>query len=325
MRVLITGGCGFIGSHLVEHHLKKGDQVHVVDNLSTGSLKNIDSFKNNSDFRFDEADLLTWKDLDKAIASSDRIYHFAAIVGIFKVLSNPKDVISNNIIATKRLFQTIADSNAKPTTVLTSSSSVYGNSPKNPLSESDNLIVKPPSHPLATYAISKITKESIALAYSTTARIPTIIARPFNTIGPRQTGKYGMVVPRFVMQACRHEPLTIFGDGNQTRSFCDVRDVVVALDSLANTPEAIGKTINVGNDIEITINDLASLVSKCAGQPTKAKYIPYEEAYGKGYTDIIQRRPDLSILFKLIKFKHKWTLTDTIQHLISNYQQSKSL
>lgn len=320
MRVLVTGGCGFIGSHLVEYHLNKGDQVHAIDNLSTGSIHNIEEFKTNPSFRFDEADLLTWRDLEKATASADRIYHFAAAVGVFNVISNPMNVVSSNIIATRRLFQAVADNNTKPMIILASSSSVYGDSPKHQLREDDDLIVKPPAHPLATYAISKIADESIALAYNRTAHLPIIIVRLFNTIGLRQTGQYGMVVPRFVGQACRHEPFTIFGNGNQTRSFCDVRDVVVALDLLANTPKAIGEMINVGNDSEITINDLAALVSQCAGTANISQYIPYEEAYEKGYTDIIQRRPDLSKLLQLTEFKHKWTLADTIHQLISNYQ-----
>ena len=318
MRILITGGCGFIGSHIAEHHLAKGDEVHVVDNLSTGTLQNIATFKNNAAFSFDQADILTWPDLDKAIKSADRIYHFAAVVGIFKVISDPVSVISSNIIATRRLFQTIADSNARPTVILASSSSVYGDSPKNPLNENDNLIVKPPAHPLATYAISKISDEAIALAYNRSANIPIIMARLFNTVGPRQTGRYGMVVPRFVSQACRNEPFTVFGDGKQTRSFCDVRDVVAMLDLLAQQPKAIGEAVNIGNDHEISINDLAELICKCAGRQNQSQYIPYNEAYGMEFTDITQRRPDLSKLMRLIAFKHKWTLESTINDLISD-------
>ena len=320
MRILITGGCGFIGSHLVEYHLAKGDEVHAVDNLSTGTLQNIAPFKNSAAFRFDQADILTWPDLDKAIKSADRIYHCAAVVGIFRVISDPINVISSNIIACRRLFQTIADSTSRPIVIIASSSSVYGDSPENPLNESDNLIVKPPTHPLATYAISKISDEAIALAYYRSANIPTIMPRLFNTIGPRQTGRYGMVVPRFVSQACHKEPFTVFGDGTQTRSFCDVRDVVTALDLLAQQPEAIGKIVNVGNDREISINDLANLVCECTGYPNESRYIPYEEAYGMEFTDITQRRPDLSKLMGLITFKYKWTLAATINDLISDYK-----
>jgi UDP-glucose 4-epimerase len=320
MRVLITGGCGFIGSHLIEYHLGKGDEVHTVDNLSTGTLHNIEPFRNNAAFRFDHADLLTWPDLDSAVKSVDRIYHFAAVVGIFKVISDPVNVITSNIIACRRLLQAIADNHSSPTVILASSSSAYGDSPKNPLNENDNLIVKPPTHPLATYAISKIADEAIGLAYYRTAKIPVIMPRLFNTIGPRQTGRYGMVVPRFVQQALNNEPFTIFGDGTQTRSFCDVRDVVSALDKLADKPEAIGEIINVGNNHEISINDLAKLVCKCLGKQNQSQYIPYKEAYGMEFTDITQRRPDLSKLNNLIKFKHEWTLEQTINCLILNYR-----
>lgn len=318
MRILITGGCGFIGSHIAEHHLAKGDEVHVVDNLSTGTLQNIAAFSNNTDFCFDQADILTWHDLDKAIKSVDRIYHFAAVVGIFKVISDPINVLSSNIIATRRLFQTIADSTARPTVMIASSSSVYGDSPKNPLNENDNLIVKPPAHPLATYAISKISGEALSLAYHRSANVPVIMARLFNTIGPRQTGSYGMVVPRFVSQACHNVPFTVFGDGNQTRSFCDVRDAVTMLDLLAQQPKAIGQAVNLGNDHEISINDLAKLICKCNGRHNQSQYIPYKEAYGMEFTDITQRRPDLSKLMGLITFKHKWTLESTISDLIYN-------
>ncbi len=321
MRIFITGGCGFIGSHLVEYHLNKGDEVYTVDNLSTGTLQNIESFKDNPLFHFDEADLLSWPDLENTINSADRIYHFAAVVGIFKVISDPLSVINTNIAATERLFRTIAKSRAKPIVIHASSSSVYGNSPKSPLNENDELIVKPPNHPLATYAISKIADESIALASFRAAKVPVIMARLFNTIGPRQTGRYGMVVPRFVQQACQHEAFTIFGKGTQTRSFCDVRDVVVALDLLAQEPASVGQAINVGNNKEISINELAEIVCKCAGYSNPSHYMTYQEAYGTEFTDIAQRRPDLDKLFKLTSFKHQWTLENTIKDLISRYKK----
>ncbi len=322
MRILITGGCGFIGSHLVEYHLAKGDKVHVVDNLSTGSLQNIAAFENDSSLQFDHADLLSWKGLGSAIKSSDRIYHFAGLVGIFKVISDPVSVISSNILAYSHLVQAIADTNVRPMVIVASSSSAYGDSTKNPLSEDDNLIVKPPTHPLATYAITKIVDEAIGLAYYRTAKIPVILIRLFNVVGQRQTGRYGMVVPRFVQQACNKEPFTIFGDGTQTRSFCDVRDVVTALDLLAENPASIGEIINVGNDREISINELAGLVCKCTGSLNPSQYIPYNEAYGVEFTDISQRRPDLSKLSKLITFKHKWTLAETITDLVSHYKKT---
>lgn len=318
MKIFITGGCGFIGSHIAEFHLNKGDEVFVVDNLTTGSLKNIESFKNNSKFKCEIEDILTWKDLKKTVEWADRIYHFAAVVGVFKVLADRINVIRNNVLATEHLFRTIANSQARPLVIFAASSSAYGNNPKPMLNENDDLIVKPPFHPLATYAITKIAGESIALAYHESAKIPVILTRLFNTIGPRQTGYYGMVVPRFVHQALHNEPLTVFGDGTQTRSFCDVRDSVVAFDLLAKNPACIGQVINVGNDHDIHINDLAKLIDKCTGKKNRVQHIPYAEAYGLEYTDIAQRRPDISKMLKLIPFKHQWTLEQTIQDLVDN-------
>lgn len=320
MRIFITGGCGFIGSNLAEYHLQKGDEVHVVDNLSTGTLENIATFKNNANFRFDQADILTWPGLGKVVQWADRIYHLAAIVGMFKAISEPISLISNNIFACRHLLHTISQTTSRPLIIITSSSSVYGDNPQHLLNEKDNLILKPPTHPLATYTISKLSDEAIALAYHREAHLPIVIVRPFNTIGPRQTGRYGMVVPRFVQQACRKEPFSIFGDGTQTRSFCDVRDVVLALDLLANQPQSIGQIVNVGNDREISINDLAKIVCECIGYKNPIQYISYKEAYGVEFTDITQRRPDLSKLHALISYKHQWTLEQTIHNLISTHQ-----
>ncbi|AMV15217.1 TPA: GDP-mannose 4,6-dehydratase [Legionella pneumophila] len=318
MNIFITGGCGFIGSHLAEFHLNQGDKVHIIDNLSTGTLDNISSFNKKPEFKFFQADILTWPGLVKAIEWSDRIYHFAAIVGMFKAISEPLSIVSTNIIGCNHLFHEIAKTKSRPLVILPSSSSVYGDNPSHLLKETDNLRVKSLPHPLATYAISKLSDESIALAYYQSAKIPVIIARLFNTIGPRQTGRYGMVVPRFVHQALHHEPFTIYGDGTQTRSFCDVRDIVSALNLLAKSPKAVGEIINVGNDIEISINELADLISKCIGYSVPVHFIPYKEAYGVEFTDITQRRPDLKKLLQLTSFKHQWTLKRTINDLLSH-------
>lgn len=317
MRIFITGGCGFIGSHLAEYHLAKGDEVHIIDNLSTGRLENIAAIQDHPHFRFDQADLLTWNNLDEAIKWADRIYHFAAVVGIFKVINEPIHIVSNNIIGCQHLLDAVSKSSSRPIVLIASSSSVYGNSSKHLLNEKDDLIIKAHNYPLSTYVISKLSDETIGLAYYRDAHIPIILPRLFNVIGPNQTGMYGMVVPRFVKQACKNESLTIYGEGTQTRSFCDVRDVVVMLDLLAQNPKAIGEIINVGNDHEISINDLAIQVCQLAKKPLKKQYIPYKEAYGVDFTDITQRRPDLSKFFKLTNFTHQWTLEQTIMDLIS--------
>lgn len=316
MRIFITGGCGFIGSNLAEYHINKGDEVHVIDNLSTGRVENIAALQKQATFRFDEADILTWHGLTQAVQWADRVYHLAAVVGMFKAVSEPISLVSNNILGCRHVLHTIAESGARPLVVISSSSSVYGDNPKHLLSETDDLILVPPTHPLATYTVSKLSDEVIALAYYRERGIPLIIVRPFNTVGPRQTGRYGMVVPRFVHQACTHEPYSIFGDGTQTRSFCDVRDVVVAFDLLASDPRVIGEIVNVGNDHEISINQLAALVSECVGYKNNINYISYKEAYGMAFTDITQRRPDLSKLLSLVPFSHKWTLEQTIHSLI---------
>jgi UDP-glucose 4-epimerase len=203
--------------------------------------------------------------------------------------------------------------------VIASSSSVYGDNTKDLLCEDDNLIIKPPTDPISIYAVSKLADEVIGLSYYHTADIPVISARIFNTIGPRQIGLYGMVVPRFIHQACNNEPITVFGDGTQSRSFCDVRDTVEALDTLASHPKAIGEIFNVGNDREISINELAALVRQRSGNNVEIQHVPYHVAYGVAFTDIARRRPDLSKLINTIHFKHKWSLDDTIKDLIAHY------
>lgn len=317
MNILITGGCGFIGSNLAEFHLTKGDQVHVVDDLSTGSLDNIASLKSHPLLRVDTANILTWPHLEEAVQWADRIYHTAAVLGIFRVLAEPVNLVETNIGGSERLFKAMSTNGAKKRMLFFSSSSVYGASSLSELSEDDNLIMRKVGHSLSTYAISKLAGEAIAMAYYHAQQIPITIIRLFNVIGPRQTGRYGMVVPRFIKQACNNDPITIFGDGTQTRSFCDVRDVVTAVHSLAQQEGAIGGTFNVGNDYEISIQELAELVRGRSQSNSIFQYIPYEEAYGEQFTDNMQRRPNLNKLIQLTGFKHQWNLNKTIDYLIS--------
>lgn len=323
MRILVTGGCGFIGSHIAEYHLAQGDEVLIVDDLSAGSLDNIAAFKNNRAFRFENNDILNWPNLQKSVLWAERIYHMAAVVGIYRVLKEPVNVLMTNIHGCEKLLHAIAITENRPQVIVTSSSSVYGHSDTPLLSEKDDLIMKASANPLWNYALSKIADEALGLAYYQTMKIPIIIIRLFNTIGPRQTGRYGMVVPRFIKQACTGEPITVFGDGNQTRSFCDVRDVLSALSLLANTPKSNGQIVNVGYDKEIVINDLAELIRKKARSNSKIQYISYKEAYGEELTDIKQRRPDLSKLCQLTGFKHQWPLEKTIDDLIHKFQATQ--
>lgn len=314
MNIFITGGCGFIGSNLASFHLDRGDDVFVVDDLSTGSLKNIASFQKNPRFRFEQANILTWPHLDEAINWSDRIYHMAAVIGIFRVLAEPVHVVDTNIEGSRRLFRAIALHGKQKRILFASSSCVYGDSVDS--AEEGDLIIRQDGNPLLTYAVSKLADESIGLAYYKEAQIPLTIVRFFNVVGPRQTGQYGMVVPRFVKQACNNEPLTIFGDGTQTRSFCDVRDAMVAVNLLAENDKAIGEIFNVGADAEISINDLAVLVRERAKSHSTYQYVPYEEAYGGIFNDTRQRRPNLKKLIAYTGFKHQWNLTKTIDDLI---------
>jgi len=320
MRILVTGGGGFIGSHIAEYHLAKGDEVLVVDDLSTGSLENIATLQDNHAFHFEKANILNWPNLQKSVEWADRIYHMAAVVGVYRVLKEPINVLATNIHGCEKLLHAISTSDRRPRVILASSSSVYGHSDSHKLSEKDDLLIKSSAHPLWNYALSKIADEALGLSYYRQAEIPVTVIRLFNTVGPRQTGRYGMVIPRFIQQACNNEPITVFGDGTQTRSFCDVRDVITALNLLANLPESRGEIINIGYDEEISINDLAELIREKANSHSKIQHIPYKKAYGEELTDIKQRRPDLTKLIRLIGFKHEWPLEKTIEDLIQRFR-----
>lgn len=322
MHVLVTGGAGFIGSNVVEYHLARGDKVCAIDDLSTGSLQNIAAFKNNANFRFEEGNVLTYPDLDKLAIWSDRIYHLAATIGMFRVLSEPITVITNNVMTCDRIFHAAVQKKDPPKVIFSSSSSVYSASREKVQSENSEIILTSVSNPLYNYAVSKVTGEALAHAYYKVHNLPVVTVRIFNTIGPRQTGKYGMVVPRFVRQACNGEPLTVFGDGTQTRSFCDVRDLITMFDRLFETPKAMGEIINVGNPQEVHINDLATLVKARAKSTSSISHIPYSEAYGEELVEIKVRRPDIRKLLSLIDFEHAWSLENTVDDLIARYRAS---
>ncbi|WP_027715010.1 NAD(P)-dependent oxidoreductase [Desulfuromonas sp. TF] len=316
MHVLITGGAGFIGSQLAEYHLDRGDKVHVVDDLSTGSKENIEEFAEKPGFHFDEADILTWPGLEKAAAWADRVYHMAAVVGVYRVLAEPIKVLSTNIAGTERLLRAIHAGGWSPQVILASTSEVYGHTEARELREDAPLVIQSGARSRWNYAVSKLADEALGLSYARKHGLQITIVRFCNTIGPRQTGRYGMVLPRFVAQALRGEPLTVYGDGNQTRSFCDVRDTVAALDALASNPASGGEIVNVGNNREISILDLAKLIIRTAESTSKIKKIPYLEAYGEDFEDITHRRPALDKLFGLTDFSHNWTLEETVQDLL---------
>ena len=325
MHVLITGGAGFIGSHLVELHLARGDKVHVVDDLSTGSIENVRPFLDEPAFHFDHADLLTWDRLDRVAAWADRVYHLAAVVGVYRVLAEPTKVLAVNIAAFERLLRAVNSSGWKPNLVLASSSEVYGHNDHELLRETQDLVISTRTGTRWLYSVSKIADEALCMSFAKHFGIPTVIARFFNTVGPRQVGRYGMVVPRFVEQAVHGEDITVYGPGDQTRSFCDVRDTVAALDRVAEhaaSPDVL--VVNVGNDREISINELAAMVIERAGSSSKIQHLPLLQAYGEDFEDIKRRRPSLERLRTLTGFKHRFTLEQTIDDLIAAKRAKRS-
>ena len=316
MNILITGGAGFIGSHLVEFHLQQGDDVCVVGNLSTGSEANIAPFRGNPHFTFEKDNLLTWSHLGERTVWAHRIYHLAAMVGMYHLLANPVQTLTTNILDCERLLRVMDERGSKARLLQASSSEIYGPSDKTSLSEGDLLLFKASTRGKWGYAASKYIDELFALTYAREKGIKATAIRLFNTIGPRQNAHYGMVVPRFVGQAVRNEPITVYGDGEQTRSFCDVRDVVVCFNAIANQPDLIGDVVNLGQDQPISMNQLAVMVKRLAHSDSVIQHVTYEEAYGPEYEDIMQRRPDLTKLHKMVSCSYQWDLERTLRDLI---------
>lgn len=318
---LVTGGAGFVGSHLVERLLARGDHVTVVDNLSTGRRANLDAAPDRYRLRFIEADL---KDALAAFDPAERfdeIYHLAAAVGVQLVMDDPIRGIETNIEQTAALLRFAADrgpAGGPAPTLLTSSSEVYGKSAHSPFSETDDVVYGPTTVTRWSYACSKAIDEYLALAYHRQHRLPAVVVRLFNTVGPRQVGDYGMVLPRFVKAALRGDPIEIYGDGSQSRCFCDVRDVAEALPRLLGASAARGGIFNVGSDRPITIGELADLVIRTLGSRSLKRVVPYSEAYPAGFEDLKQRRPDLRRVRGMIGFEPRRPLEETIRDLASD-------
>lgn len=339
MHVMITGGAGFIGSNLTEYHLKKGDKVHVVDDLSTGSEGNVNLFSSNPQYRFTEADVLTWDGLERAASWADRIYHMAAVVGVFRVLEAPIKTLATNVAGCERVLRAAVAGQWRPMVLVASSSEVYGTGAESvrergevhgadavhgipEFVEDMEPMVGSSAVSRWNYSISKLTNEAFGVSYARDCGLPVVVVRFFNTIGPRQSGRYGMVVPRFVERAVNNEPLPVFGDGTQTRCFCDVRDTVAALDALTSNAESSGQIVNVGNDREVTIRGLAELVKARAHSDSPIECVPHDVAYGTRFQETLRRKPSLEKLEKLTGFRHSWTLEQTLDDLIDTRRLS---
>ena len=309
-RYLVTGGAGFIGSHLVAHLLGQGRSVTVLDDLSTGSFDNIAPFVGHPRFRFAIDSITSEAVLDRLASEAGTIVHLAAAVGVKLIVEEPVRTIETNVLGTELLLRAARRYRAK--VVLASTSEVYGKGARVPFSEDDDLLLGPSSKCRWGYAASKLLDEFLALAYAREHGLQVLVLRFFNTVGPGQTGRYGMVLPRFVGQALAGEDLTVYGDGSQRRCFCDVRDVVPAVAGLAEHPQAVGKVFNVGSDQEISIRELAERVLRRTGSASRIQLVPYGEAYGPGFEDLQRRLPDCTRLRHLLGWAPAYGLDETI-------------
>jgi len=321
MKVLITGGAGFIGSHLAETLLRQQCEIFVIDDLSTGSFDNIKHLEGNGKFHYSINTILDELVLRELVDKCDIIFHLAASVGVQLVKQRPIRTIETNVYGAASVLKHAISRMRK--TIIVSSSEVYGRSSKALFSEDDELVLGSTNTSRWIYACSKAMGEYLAKAYWREKGLPIIIVRLFNTIGPRQIGRYGMVVPRFVEWALSNKPLLIYGNGKQTRCFTYVSDVVGALISLINKPEAIGQVFNIGNSSEITIADLASKIIAITNSKSELKYIPYELAFGKDFEDVQRRSPDLSKIRRLIDYKPKVSLDDMLAKTIEWARKSR--
>ena len=322
MRALITGGAGFIGSHLAEMLLNQGHEVDVIDNLSTGSIRNIGHLKSNPRFKYTIDTLTNEPLLAELIDRNDVIFHFAAAVGVKLIVEEPVHTIETNVHGTEVVLK---HANKKRKKVLIASTSeVYGKSTDVPFREDADLVMGATVKHRWAYACSKAIDEFLALAYYKERGLPVIIVRFFNTVGPRQTGQYGMVLPSFVRQALAGDPITVFGDGTQSRSFTYVGDVVACLLKLVNEPKAIGQVFNIGNKEEVTILKLAEIVKSLTGSSSPIEFIPYDKAYEEGFEDMPRRVPDLTKVRDLVGYEPEVQLNEIIERVIEYFRVHES-
>jgi len=322
VKFLITGGAGFIGSHLAEELLKRGNEVAVIDNLSTGSMENIEHIKPDSRFSFYIDSIMNEDLMRRLIKDCDVIFHLAAAVGVKYIIDNPLESIEVNVKGTEIILK-LANLLGKKKVIITSTSEIYGKNKdgQTQFKENDDRILGTTSIARWSYSCAKALDEFLALAYYREKKLPIIIVRLFNTCGPRQTGRYGMVVPRFVKQALLNQPITVYGDGKQTRSFTYVTDVIGALTALAENENVIGQVFNVGNPNAISINELAEKIKKLTGSSSEILYIPYEKAYEKGFEDMRHRQPDITKLQNSIGFTPRVNIETMLENIIKDFEK----
>ena len=318
-KVLVTGGAGFIGSHLCDLLIKNGHQVVAIDDLSTGNLDNIKHLISNPNFQFVRETIANTQVLDRLCSEADIVIHLAAAVGVKLIVENPVHTINANIFGTESVLSTANRYGCK--VLLASSSEVYGKGTRIPFKETDDRLMGPTTHSRWAYANSKAVDEFLGLAYYKQYDLPVTIMRFFNTIGPRQTGRYGMVVPRFVRYALQNKALQVYGDGKQTRCFADVSDVVHAVTTLALHKQAIGEVFNIGNIEEISIHQLADRIINLTASHSAVQYVPYEKAYAPGFEDMRRRVPSIEKIRNLISFEPQLSLDDSLKRIIE-YEKS---
>jgi UDP-glucose 4-epimerase len=323
VRALVTGGAGFVGSHLCEALLARGDEVFVLDNLQTGSIDNVEHLKADKRFHYTIDSVMNEPVVAELIDRADVVFHLAAAVGVRLIIESPVNTIETNVHGTEMVLK-LANKKKKKV-LIASTSEVYGKSTRVPFREIDDLVLGPTYKGRWSYACSKALDEFLALAYFREKHLPVVVFRLFNTVGPRQTGRYGMVIPSFVRQALRGNPITVFGDGSQSRCFTYVSDVVDALVKLAEHPGAEGRVVNVGNDQqEVTILELAERVKARAGSKSEIVKVPYSQAYEEGFEDMPRRVPDLERIRALIGYEPRVHLDEILDRVIAYFTSDKA-
>ena len=320
MRVLITGGAGFIGSHLAERFLQDGCAVTVIDDLSTGRVENIASLRKNPKFVFHKGSVLHRESVADLIDEADIIYHLAAAVGVRLIVDSPVDTIRTNVLGAEVVLEAAALKRKR--VVIASSSEVYGKSVKVPFREDADISIGPTTKSRWSYACAKALDEFLGLAYWQEKHVPVTVVRFFNIVGPRQTGRYGMVIPSFIAQALRNEPISVYGSGKQTRCFAYVVEVVECLARIAKNSSAVGEVINIGNDLEVSINEVAQIVNEICQSSGMVVHVSYEQAYGPGFEDMERRVPCLEKLERLIGYRPRMALDQIVRLIVNDMKNS---